>query len=299
MQPELLIALLAGLGGMFGWGLADFFAKKTIDKIGDIASLAWGHIFGTAVLLGIAIYQEKALEQIIFIPQDSLIWLGLIFFGVLQAIVYLLVYKGFGKGQVGVLSPIFASFAGLTAILSIAVFGEAVSQYAVFGLAILFVGILLINVDLSALRSRRFKITHVPGIKEVGIATLLAAIWTLSWDKFVGGQDWLSYALFMYAFMTVAILVFAALRKINLFIVPGSVWKFLALIGICETIAYAAISFGYSQTSLTSIISLLSGAFSLPTIVLAHLFLKEKITAIQTVGSIVIVVGIMILSYYN
>ena len=28
-------------GGMFGWGLADFFAKKTIDKIGDIQTLAW------------------------------------------------------------------------------------------------------------------------------------------------------------------------------------------------------------------------------------------------------------------
>jgi len=33
MQTELLIAIIAGLGGMFGWGLADFFAKKTIDSI--------------------------------------------------------------------------------------------------------------------------------------------------------------------------------------------------------------------------------------------------------------------------
>jgi len=39
MQQELLIAVLAGLGGMFGWGFADFFAKKTIDEIGSVASL--------------------------------------------------------------------------------------------------------------------------------------------------------------------------------------------------------------------------------------------------------------------
>jgi len=36
---------------MLGWGLADFFAKKTIDQIGDIVVLAWAHVFGTGVLV--------------------------------------------------------------------------------------------------------------------------------------------------------------------------------------------------------------------------------------------------------
>ena len=44
MQPELVLAGLAGLGGMMGWGLADFFAKKTIDEIGDVVSLVWAHV---------------------------------------------------------------------------------------------------------------------------------------------------------------------------------------------------------------------------------------------------------------
>ena len=38
MQSDLVIAVLAGFGGMLGWGFADFFAKKTIDEIGDVAS---------------------------------------------------------------------------------------------------------------------------------------------------------------------------------------------------------------------------------------------------------------------
>ena len=56
MQSALTIAVLAGLGGMLGWGAADFFAKKTIDKIGAIASLVWAHIFGTTILAIAVLY---------------------------------------------------------------------------------------------------------------------------------------------------------------------------------------------------------------------------------------------------
>ena len=110
MEQGLFIAISAGLGGMLGWGLADFFAKKTIDEIGDVATLAWAHIFGTGTLLIIVLYQLLTHQQFIHVPSDVPTWAELLFFGVLQAIVYLLVYRGFGKGQVALLSPIFASF---------------------------------------------------------------------------------------------------------------------------------------------------------------------------------------------
>jgi drug/metabolite transporter (DMT)-like permease len=95
--------------------------------------------------------------------------------------------------------------------------------------------------------------------------------------------------------MTVAIVLFAAYKKISLSIKKNSMWKFLILIGVFETLAYFSISIGYSMTTKTSVVALLSGAFSLPTIILARLFLKEKVTALQTLGSIIIIVGIMLL----
>lgn len=296
MQTELLIAILAGLGGMLGWGLADFFAKKTIDQIGDVASLAWGHVFGTAVLLVAALYQFGVRGQRVAMPDDTQTWVLLLAFGVLQAVVYLFVYKGFGKGQVGILSPVFASFSGLTAFVSIVVFGEIVGGYVLLGLTTLFVGIVLINLDVRALRSRRLSFSRLPGFREVALATLLATVWTLGWDWFVGGQDWLSYTFFMYAAMTLAILLVAVVRRIDLFVVSRSMWKFLFLIGLCETAAYIAISIGYSATPRTSVVALLSGAFSLPTIILARLFLRERITLVQTLGSLIIIAGIMLLS---
>ncbi|MEX1112026.1 MAG: DMT family transporter [Candidatus Andersenbacteria bacterium] len=295
MQHELLIAIIAGTGGMLGWGLADFFAKKTIDQIGDVVTLAWGHVFGTISLLLMALYQFLVLDQQVSVQYDFKAWAFLIFFGVLQAVVYLLVYNGFGKGQVGALSPVFASFSGLTAVISIVVLREVVGPYVLLGLAALFAGILLINVDIQALKSKRLNFASIPGFKEVALATIFATFWTLGWDRFVGGQDWLTYTFFMYAFMSIAILMFAMVRRINLLVIKPHIWKFLILIGFTETVAYAAISLGYSLTSLTSVVALLSGAFSLPTIILAWLFLRERMNLAQVVGSLITIGGIMLL----
>ncbi len=296
MSDELFIAVLAGLGGMFGWGLADFFAKKTIDKIGDTVTLAWGHIFGTLALLAIVFYYYFSPTHNVIFPNEVGIWVLLLLFGALQAIVYLLLYKGFGQGQVGILSPVFASFSGITAILSILFLKEVVTGTFALGLFVLFLGIMLISIDISSLRSKNFKFNHIQGFKVVAIATVLAALWTLFWAIFLDGESWLVYTFIMYTFMTLMILIFARLKQIDLFINDPSVWRYLVLIGLCEAGAYFAIGVGYSLTSYISIIALLSGAFSLPVIILARVFLKEKISRIQTIGGLVIVAGIMLIA---
>lgn len=294
MQPELFIALLAGLGGMLGWGLADFFAKKTIDVVGDVVSLVWAHIFGTAVLGALAMYHYGVAANTLALPSADA-WLALIFFGALQAAVYLFVYAGFAKGQVAVLSPIFASFSGLVALASVLFLGEVLSPLLVFVLVLIFIGVMLSSIDVHV--AIRGSIIAAPGVREVVIATVLATAWTLLWDTFIEGADWMFYTFAMYASMTIVMYAIARARKISLAIgsMHSHVWKFLFLIGACEIIAYLAISYGYSLTSLTSVVAVLSGAFSLPVIVLARIFLNERPTMTQTVGSVVVVLGVILL----
>lgn len=294
MPQELIIAIIAGLGGMLGWGSADFFAKKTIDKIGSVVTLVWGHLFGTLLFVLIALFQLILLGKLIEIPTNPVVWLGLLFFGTLQMIVYWLAYQGFGKGQIAVLNPVFASFSGIVAFVSIVFLGEATSTVKLLALIVIFAGVILLGLDLKGLRSK--SLNFVPGLKEVALAALLAAVWTLGWDKFVGGKDWLAYALFMYAFLTLTAFVISKFLRLKLSGAKSNLWIFIVGIGLGETIAYSAISLGYSATTLTSVVTLISGAFSLPTIILARVFLKEKVTTAQTIGSIIVIAGIIILS---
>src|SRR3954447_22797067 len=123
-MSNLEIAVLAGLGGMLGWGLADFFAKKTIDEIGDMQGLAWAHVAGTTIL-GLIVAERWASGANEMPAAGWSVWAGLALFGLTQGAIYILVYRGFGKGPVSVLNPIFSSYSGLAAALSVLVFGEA------------------------------------------------------------------------------------------------------------------------------------------------------------------------------
>jgi drug/metabolite transporter (DMT)-like permease len=298
MPPELLIAILAGLGGMIGWGFSEFATKKSVDKVGAISSLVWAHIFGSIILFVILIsrlFLSHASIESIF-PSSWSTWVGLIVFGALQATVYYFAYLAFEKGKVSVLSPIFASFSGLVALLSVIVFGEVLHLSLVPALILIFGGVLLINLDWEHLKMRRIRIEIVPGLKEIVIATVLATIWTLGWDKFSGNEDWILYTTFMFVFMTVAAYVIALHARVPLLKVPSGTWKFLWFIALGEAVAYLAITLGYATTSYTSVVAILSGASSLPTIVLARIFLKEKIVRSQIIASIIIIIGIVLLS---
>jgi|GEM_PF-292912 drug/metabolite transporter (DMT)-like permease len=299
MTTAILIAIMAGLLGMFGWGLADFFAKKTIDKVGDVQSLGLSNLFGMAALFAVLLFQSLQTGVAIQIPSTGSQWVGLAFFGALNAAVYLFLYRGFSKGNVSLLSPVFATFSGIAALLSILVFKEIVGGYVLLGLAVTFVGILVINSDRDTFRFSKKLLTIVPGFKEVAAATLMAALWTIYWDQFIGGQSWLSYTFFMYSLMTVAVFSYAFIRKIPMKIKDSSMWKYIALIGFTEVVAYAGLSWGYSLTTNTSIIAVLSGASALPAIILAAIFLKERITKIQLIGVIITILGIMFISLFN
>jgi drug/metabolite transporter (DMT)-like permease len=295
-HSDLAIAVIAGLGGMLGWGIADFFAKKTIDELGDMVSLVWAHVFGLAVFLLLAVVEPFCVNAAPVVVPSASAWFEVAAFGVLQAVVYLLVYKGFGKGQVAVLNPVFASFSGLTALLSILVFGEIVPGPLLAVLAAIFIGVLMLSVDPAALRQHRVSFGRAPGLKEIAAATVLAALWTLFWYRFVNGRDWFWYAFYMYLFMTITLWIVCRLQRVRLSIPPARLSVQLALIGACEVGAYILISLGYGLTTHTSIVALLSGAFSLPTIVLARAFLKERVSGLQTAGSAVVILGVMLLA---
>jgi drug/metabolite transporter (DMT)-like permease len=296
INPTLVIAILAGLGGMLGWGFSEFATKKAVDKVGAISSLVWAHVFGTVLLFALLII--KIFTHSVSAPLHFSVgeWMGVIFFGTLQTVVYYFAYTAFEKGKVSILSPIFASFAGLVAVGSVILFGEVVHAGLAVALLVIFGGVLLINTDPETLRLRKFRLQGVSGLREILIATVLATIWTLGWDKFTADKDWLVYTMLMFVFMTFSAFLFAYMSKTKLLGMKKGAWGFLWLIAIGEVVAYLAITFGYSSTTHASVVAILSGASSLPTILLARAFIKERISTLQMIAAIIIIIGIILVT---
>ncbi len=295
MSNTLLIAVLAGLAGMLGWGAADFFAKKTIDKIGDMATLTWAHFFGVTMLIILVVGKLLIHGNDVVFPK-SFSEIGILaFFGALQATVYFFVYRAFAVGKLAILNPIFSSYSGLVVLLSVLAFGEVIGIEQFVLLIVVFIGIISISLDEESFAIRKLKIAKLPGMKDILTATSLAALWTVLWGHFVNGKDWLIYAAIMYLFMSITIVVMSLVQKINLRITDNKIWKYFFLIGLGEVVAYVGVSIGYSLTSHTSIVAVLSAAFSVPTLILAHIFLGERITSLQKAGVALVIVGVSLL----
>ena len=293
MQHELLIAILAGLGGMLGWGLADFFAKKTIDKIGDVTTLFWSQFIGIFPLLALFLLKPS-------IPSLSgPSWAYLTLLGAWSGLSYIPTYIAFGKGKVSLLSPIFASYAVVVTLLSAAFFGEIIPFGRQIAFLIVFIGIVLINGGASIFNSLMGKEKmlqgKVEGLKEILCAICFYSVWLIALDRFINGSYWVPFLLVIRIFSTLALLAYAAWKKKKLLFADKGLWKFLLLVGTFDVAAFGFVAYGFSATRFTSVVAMLSAAFSIPTIILARIFLKERTTTAQTIGSIIVILGVMLL----
>jgi drug/metabolite transporter (DMT)-like permease len=290
MHSSLVIAVVAGFGGMLGWGLADFFAKKTIDRIGDLQTLFWSQCIGILPVLVIFLFHPS-------IPSLTHVnYLELIIFGAVSGLSYLPLYNGFGKGQVSILSPVFASYSVLLALLSAIFLHESISAGHWIAIAVVFIGILCVSTDLRELKcTLRVRARVAKGVPEVLSAMIVYTFWLFFLDKFLQARDWVFPLLIIRIFSTLTLLLYSRIRSLLLGVGDKTLWKYLCLIGFTDIAAFSFVSYGFSRSVHTSIIAILSATFSVPTIILAAIFLKERIQRLQAVAVGVILLGVILI----
>lgn len=291
MKTELIIAIIAGLVAMLGWGTSDFFAKKTVDKIGDTVALFWMQTIGLIPLILFFLYNYNS---------TGLSWsitLPVIIFAIIDASGYLLFYKALERGKVSIVSPIVGSYSAFSVLISALVLGEHLSISIIVVLAMIILGILLTSLDFEEIKKDGFdKKDLVKGVPEAIIAVALFSVWFPFWDNFVSHHDWLFAMLLLRAATSVFLLGVAKASKLSIVTKDKQIIKWLIIIGFLDVIAYLALTWGYGVTSYTSIISVLSATFSLPTLVMARVFLKEKLKLSQWGGIALIMGGILLLA---
>jgi drug/metabolite transporter (DMT)-like permease len=296
MSGSLAVAALAGLGGMAGWGLADFFAKKTIDRVGEVTTLFWAQAIGVVPLLVLFAFRPEAPT---LHHMDS-VWIAL--FGIVSALSYLSLYAGFGKGAISFLSPVFSSHAVLIVILSAVVFGERISSGQWAAIALVCVGVLAISTTFrefsQLLRGSRTMLTR--GLPQVLASAVVDAFWFVLFDRFLGPRHWLLFLILIRVTAAFTVAVYAIITDTPLAIPRRdfAVAVNAGAVGICDAVAFAAVSYGLSLTNHTSIVMVLSSAFSVPTLILARVFLRERMEAQQKIAAGMIVCGIALVSIH-
>ncbi len=274
------LAFVLGLGAALLYGVSDLLARVVGRRTGVLRLLFHGHAACTLVLGTVLLTRG--------LPAAPAATWGLALacnLGALLGTVCL--YRALATGRVAVVSPITATYGGVTALIS-GMMGENLAALGWAGLALTAAGGALATLPGEETDAGR------GGAGLAAAASLLYGVSFLFYGRFVLPElGVLTAVTFYYATGLVATLGFALARGESLALRPRVYAAGLATTGLAcgGTLALAA----GQHTGHVAVATVLSALASGVTVLLARLLLKERVRRITWAGVALVVAGLMLL----
>jgi uncharacterized membrane protein len=311
---QLSLAIILGLTGALCWGGADFAARFASRRVGAYRTLFFMQFFG---FIAISIYLKFRGGFFEGIAPGWHPWALAALAGVINMIASLSLYYSFQIGVMSIVAPVSSAYPALTVALAIAS-GERITALRGGGLAVTLVGVILaattftsaaaspVNANPVNESSAKENATKKTAPKETAHLTkgvvwaLLAALgfgvlfWFLGFYVVPAVGPTISvWVIRLTSFSVLALVAIPARQSLKLPI--GSVWWQLAAVGFLDTAAFVANNAGL-RTGQVSVVSVLASLYGAVTVLLAWIFLREKLERTQWLGIILIFVGIVLVS---
>ncbi len=286
-----IISILAGLGGMFGWGTSDFLANSASEKVGHFKTFFYSQLAGLAAVAVIIVFTSA---NFTFSP---LLILAIVVSGTAYAFGYLLFYKGFEIGNVSVVSSVINLQNVFIVAIAYFLYGQRITPVQIPALILLLIGVTLVSVNFADFKQGR--VSLLKGAKESFLAALMFGIFFWPVNQFIVRQsDWLATNLLTKIVAIVVVYLIAKFSKKDLSGVAKSSIniKFLIVaVGLLEAVGVLSVSGGLSVGN-AIIINPVASALTVVTVGMAMVFLKEKISKNQAIGIVLTVIGIVMMS---
>lgn len=282
-----IISLLSGLGGMFGWGVYDFFAGVYSKKIGPYKTFFWSQLAGLLFILLLAAVFSISLD----IPGLTIFLLPIA--ALFYAAGYLLFMKGFEIGNISIVAAIMNLWAVFTMLFAFIFMGQRLSILQTIGVMMIISGATLAALNWNDIKNKNFQLST--GVKETVLgAFFFGVFWNIS-EVISEKIGWLSTTLFVKVGIILFLLLLSFLVKRELYLSKATIRTKLmvVLMGIIEAGAVAIVNFGLTIGD-AILITPIASALSVVTIVMAIVFLKDKVTKLQGVGIITAISGIVL-----
>jgi drug/metabolite transporter (DMT)-like permease len=306
---QLSLAIILGLTGALCWGGADFAARFASRRVGAYRTLFFMQFFGFIVLSVYLKFRGGFFEGI---APGWHPWALAALAGVINMIASLSLYYSFQIGVMSIVAPVSSAYPALTVALAIAS-GERITALRGAGLAVTLVGVILAATTFTPSAASPVNASPVNANPEnestaketahlskgVGWALLAAlGFGVLFW--FLGfyvvpavGPTISVWVIRLTCFSVLAVAAVPTRQSLKL--PSGSVWWLLAAVGFLDTAAFVANNAGL-HTGQVSVVSVLASLYGAVTVLLAWIFLREKLERSQWLGIILIFAGIVLVS---
>ena len=285
------MGILLGLATALAWGSSDFLARFVTRRIGTLRSLfymqTWGFLLLTLYLLITHSWGH------LFDGSGWRPWAWGFLAGACNTVAMFSFYRCLEVGKVAVVAPLSASYPVLTLLLSM-FSRERLTIFRICGIAATLLGVILVargetGSDDASKNTER------------GIAWALFAAFAFGFLFWILGLRIIAttgpYASLWLIRMTgsLASLSILLLKRIPVFKSLGSSNWQPTVMGFLDTGAFALSNRGM-QMEQVSVITVLSSLYGAVTVVLAAVFLRERVRRLQWLGIIAIFAGILLIS---
>ncbi len=282
-----IVSILAGLGGMFGWGIYDFLGGVYAKQIGPFKSFFWSQLAGliSVLLLMLVFAISFHVSSLILI----LFPIGAVFYSA----GYLLFFKGFEIGNVSIVAATMNLWAVFTMLFAFIFMDQRLSAIQSLGVLMIILGVTLASLNWSDIRKHRFQLSS--GVKETVLgAFFFGVFWNIS-EVISEEIGWLLTTVIVKFGIILFLLFYSYLMKQKLGLTKTTAQtKFMVvLMGVIEAAAVAIVNYGLTIGD-AILITPIASALSIVTITLAVIFLKDKVTRLQCLGIMTAVCGIIV-----
>lgn len=286
------MGIIYGLAAAILWGSGDVLINRLTVLVGTSKSLVWTQVLSLAFWL---IYGLSA-----GVPKSGGIrpWEIAAFCGVFHVAGMFFTYRAFEVGTLSIVSPIASSFAIVTAALALCA-GERPGGYALGGAGLLILGVIVVTRSASGGGNATRKGIPEALASAVGFGVMF---WLIDRTYPALGMAWPLVVLKVMASLSAVVAVSLARKKNPAEEVPaeapkfrGEVWILAAGVMLTDSFAWVTFMLGQGH-SYTTIVTALASLFSVVTVILAAVLLRERLNRPQWAGIIAIFVGILLVS---
>jgi drug/metabolite transporter (DMT)-like permease len=282
----------APLGGVLAavtWGSADFIARFTGGAVGHVNAL-FGMLATSAVLLtGLVFLMDLS------IAESTAGWWLLLIMGGGLTLATLLLYQGLVRGPVTIVAPIAGTFPAFNILLALAL-GVRPAAVEWAAMSAVMMGVLVVARSARHYEARGH---YTRAQLRVTVMISLAASFSFAVTVAAGQEAGAIYgevqAVFLGRWISLAfcILLLAARREVPR--IPMRWWPALGAQGVLDGSALVALVAG-SQGAGSAVTAVLASTFSVVTVVLARIFIREAMSWGQWLGIAMVLVGVASLS---
>ena len=278
------------------WGTADLFYKLGNKEDRKYNELITGIIVGIVMGIHATIYLLINHLSVNFIEMIKYLPVSLCY--IISMIVS---YRGFRYIELTLASPIENTSGAITSLFLIIFFKDKLPPLAYLAIILVFIGILMVSIlekkegRTVKLKKINFLIILFPLIYCLldGIGTFLDAVYL---DKLSLISEDSALLCYEYTFLIYAVIAFIFLKfkkqKVNLFKERDK-----TIAAILETAGQFFYVFAMSHNS--TIGATIVGSYCILSMILSHIFLKEKLSEQKYVGLLIAISGLVLLAFLD